>query len=55
MTVALVAGLLSAFVAYARWNQISREPQHTSDNAFPSTGYKLNDLRKEGDSLELSC
>ena len=27
--ISLAAGLLSAFVAYARWNQISREPQHT--------------------------
>ena len=33
--ISLVAGLLSAFVAYARWNQISREPQHTNDTAFP--------------------
>ena len=33
--ITLAAGLLSAFVAYARWNQISREPLRTSDNAFP--------------------
>ena len=33
--ISLAAGLLSAFVAYARWNQISREPLHTNNNAFP--------------------
>ena len=33
--ISLAAGLLSAFVAYERWNQISRVPQHRNDNAFP--------------------